>query len=372
MLWIVSQSDLVAKQSDLPNGYTELLDSLKAEITAARTQAALKVNQELICLYWRVGRHILYQQEAEGWGSKVIDRLSSDLRRTFPRMKGLSRTNLHYMRAFAAAWTDKEIVQQLAGQLPWGHNMVLLDRIETQDTRVWYTRNAVANGWTRNLLEHHISTQRHLREGQAPNNFADTVPEAQSELVSQIAHDPLNLEFLDLASETKERDLEQALLTDVQRFMLELGAGFSFVGSQFPVEVDNETFYIDLLFFHIPLNRYVVIDLKVGKFRPSDAGQVNFYVNVVDDKIALDHHESTIGLILCASKTQQVVKYALGGLSTPVGVSGFKTKPTSLDERVPTELKDQLPDTSELEAGLQRIASEHAEELELTDDEDTD
>ena len=352
--------------SDFQEDYLELFKLLKSEIAAARSRATLKVNSELIELYWRIGREILIRQENEGWGTKVIDRLSRDLTSEFPGMSGLSAGNLRHIRAFVSAWSEREICSQAVSRLPWGHNLALVYRLQQPAERLWYADQASKNGWSRSVLEHHISTQRHLREGQAPNNFASTVSAAHSELVSQIAHDPLNLEFLDLKTDAKERDLEQALLSDVQRFMLELGAGFSFVSSQFPIEVDGERFHIDLLFFHIPLNRYIVIDLKIGKFQPSDAGQVNFYVNVVDDNIALDRHEATIGLILCAGKTHQVVKYALGGLSTPLGVSGFKTKST-LQTRVPPELEDQLPTTSELVAGLQQIAAEHSEEIQAAE-----
>jgi len=353
----------VARPEALPSDYPELLERLKREIGAARTRAALAVNTELIGLYWRIGREILTRQEQEGWGSKVIERLSRDLRQEFPEMRGLSVRNLYYMRRFAASWPDSQIVQQPVAQLPWGHSVVLIDKLDIATERDWYARHAVEDGWSRKLLEHHIATCRHEREGRAITNFAETLPTPESDLVAQIVHEDYNLEFLGITEDVHERGIERSLVAEIERFMIELGAGFAFVGRQVPLDVEGEEFFIDMLFFHIPLNRYVVIELKLGKFRPQYAGQINFYVNVVDDQLRSEHHDSTIGLVLCASRNKTVARYALQGINRPVGVARFTAAAPTLVEKVPEELHDQLPELDRISAGVQRIVERHAEEV---------
>ena len=346
----------------LPDDYPELLELLKREIGAARTRAALAVNHELIALYWRIGREILAREEREGWGAKVIDRLAIDLRQEFPAMTGLSRTNLKYMRQFASYWPDGQIGPQPVGQLPWGHIRCLLDKLDDQAARMWYAERAFEQAWSRKLLEHNIATDRYEREGRALTNFSSTLPAAESELVQQIVHEDYNFEFLGLGGRIQEDKLERSLVAEIERFMIELGVGFAFVGRQVPLDVDGEEFFIDMLFFHIPLNRYVVIELKLGKFRPHYAGQVNFYVNVIDDRIRESHHEPTIGLVLCAGRNETVARYALGGIDRPVGVARYRTAPTLL-KRVPEELQDRLPRLEEISAGVQRIVERHAPEF---------
>jgi predicted nuclease of restriction endonuclease-like (RecB) superfamily len=369
-----------ARTPELPSDYADLLERLKREIGAARTRAALAVNEELIGLYWRIGREILARQEREGWGAKIIDRLAADLRAEFPEMKGLSVRNLEYMRQFAASWPDSQIapqpvaqlpvsswpdsqiVPQPVGQLPWGHVRCLLDKLDDPAARLWYAQSAVEHGWTRNLLEHHIATNRYEREGKALTNFSQALPAAESELVQQIVHEDYNFEFLGLAADVREDRLERSLIAETERFMVELGAGFAFVGRQVPLDVDGEEFFIDMLFFHIPLNRYVVIELKLGKFRPQYAGQINFYVNVVDDQLRQEQHESTIGLVLCASRNRTVARYALQGIARPVGVARYSATPT-LVEKLPDQLHDKLPELERISAGVQRIVERHADEI---------
>jgi predicted nuclease of restriction endonuclease-like (RecB) superfamily len=346
----------------LPYDYPELLERLKREIGGARTRAALAVNEELIGLYWRLGKEILARQGQEGWGAKVIEQLALDLRREFPEMKGLSRSNLHYMRQLAASWRDHEIVPQPVGQLPWGHIRCLLDKLDDSAPRVWYAQQAVEQGWSRKLLEHHVATGRYEREGRALTNFAHTLAPAESQLVQQIVHEDYSLEFLGLTGDVRESSLERSLIADIERFMIELGAGFAFVGRQVPLGVDGEEFFIDLLFFHIPLNRYVVIDLKLGKFRPQYAGQINFYVNVLDDQLRREHHEPTIGLVLCADRNETVARYALNGIDRPVGIARYNTTPT-LTEQVPEGLHAELPEVERISAGVQRIVERHTDEV---------
>ena len=254
-------------------------------------------------------------------------------------MRGLSRRNLHYMRAFADAWP--EIVQQAAAQLPWGHIMVLLDRVELQATREWYAAEAVRNGWSRAVLLNMVKSHLHLRAGAAPSNFADVLAPADSELVEQLLKDPYNFEFLSLSEKVAERTLEDALVERLKTFLLELGHGFAFVGRQVPLTVDGDEFFVDLLFYHYVSHRFVVVELKVESFVPEYAGKLNFYVNVVHDQLAGPGDSETIGIPLCADKNARVVEYALRGLSTPIAVSQY--------ELLPSEVRDVLPSAEELQ-----------------------
>lgn len=292
-------------------GYGDLLNELKARIRHAQVRASLAVNRELLQLYWHIGREILVRQEGEGWGSKVVERLAHDLRGEFPDMSGLSRTNLMYMRAFAEAYPDDPIVQQAVGQIPWGHNIVLLDKVKKPKIRTWYAGQTVQHGWSRNVLIHQIETGLHERQGQAVSNFGSTLPPAQSDLAHELLKDPYNFEFLDLGPEAQERDLERALLAHLRDFFLELGVGFSLVGNQYALEVNGQDYRLDLLFYHLKLRCFVVVDLKIGAFRPEDAGKMNFYLAAVDQQVRREEDLPSIGLILCKQKNRVVVEYAL-------------------------------------------------------------
>jgi predicted nuclease of restriction endonuclease-like (RecB) superfamily len=241
------------KRSDVPTDYAALLAELKERIAGARLKAALAVNSELILLYWQIGQDILRRQRDEGWGAKIIDRLAADLRHAFPEMTGLSARNLKYMRAFSEAYPDREFVQQLAAQLPWGHTMVLLDAVKKPDEREWYMRQTVENGWSRNVLVHQIDSGLYKRQGKALTNFKRTLPALQSDLAQQIVKDPYSFEFLSLSADMQERDLERGLLEHLRLFILELGKGFAFVGSQYHLEVGGQDYYLDLLFYHLRL-----------------------------------------------------------------------------------------------------------------------
>lgn len=343
-----------------PTSYGDVLERLKARIRSSRSRAALRVNLDLITLYWGIGREILDRQEREGWGTKIVERLSVDLRHAFPEMRGLSRSNLMSMRAFACAWPDEEVVQRVVGQLPWGHNIDLLHRLDQPGDRLFYAVRAIEHGWSRRTLQARIGSGLHEREGKALTNFAERLPTPSAEAVQRMTRDPYNLAFLDIEDDAEERDVERALLADMRAFMLELGAGFAFVGSQFRLEVGGDEFFIDLLFFHTVTNRYVVIDLKIGRFTPRDAGQINFYVNVVDDRLRLAHHEPTVGIVLCAGHNERVVRYALSGLAKPVGVARW-SGPRS-ETRVLAEAPDDvgLPAAGLLEGGFDRIVERHA------------
>jgi predicted nuclease of restriction endonuclease-like (RecB) superfamily len=331
----------------IPEGYDEFLRGLKERIRTAQVRAALAVNRELVLLYWRIGQDILERQRQSGWGSKVIDRLAADLRSAFPEMSGFSPRNLKYMRAFAEAWPDEDFVQQVAAQLPWFHNCTILDKLKNLAERIWYAQQTIENGWSRNILIHQIESNLFHRKGKAITNFDRTLPAPQSELAQQIIKDPYNFDFLSLGSEAKERDLERGLIAQLQKFLLELGVGFAFVGSQYPLEVDGEDFFIDLLFYHLKLQCFVVIDLKMDQFRPEYAGKMNFYLSAVDDLLKHSSDQPSLGIILCKTKKKMVVEYALRDTSKPLGVAEYR-----ITAALPERLKGNLPSIEDLEAEL--------------------
>jgi len=338
---------VVRAGTPLPAGYASFLDGLKTRIRAAQVKAALAVNAELVLLYWRIGRDILVRQDKEGWGARVIDRLSADLRAAFPEMQGFSPRNLKYMRAFAEAWPEPAFVQQVAAQLPWFHNCTLLDRVKGKDVRAWYARQTIEHGWSRNVLLAQIETRVHERAGKALTNFKGTLPPPHSDLAQQTLKDPYVFDFLTLGPDAQERDLERGLLEHVRDFLLELGVGFAFVGSQVHLEVGGEDFYIDLLFFHLRLRCFVVIELKTGEFKPEYAGKMNFYLSAVDAQLRGEGDHPSIGLVLCKEKNKVVVEYALRDTKKPIGVSAYR-----LLEKLPAKLKGNLPTVEELEAEL--------------------
>jgi predicted nuclease of restriction endonuclease-like (RecB) superfamily len=327
--------------------YQDLLTLLKGRIRTAQVRAASAVNQELVLLYWGIGKEILIRQKTEGWGAKVIDQLAKDLHQAFPEMRGFSPRNLKYMRALAEAWPDEAIVQQAAAQLPWFHNCILLDKVKNREERLWYIRQAIEHGWSRNVLVIHIESGLYRRQGKAVTNFQATLPPPQSDLAQQLLKDPYNFDFLTLTTEAHERDLEQGLIGHLRSFLLELGVGFAFVGSQVPLEVGGEDFKLDLLFYHLKLRCFVVIDLKMTAFKPEYAGKMNFYLSVVDDMLRHPDDKPSIGLVLCKSKNGIVAEYALRDIGKPLGISAFQHL-----EKLPEQLKGTLPTIEEIEAEL--------------------
>lgn len=340
-------SDKPVKLTPAPSGYADWLADLKTRIHSAQQRAALAVNRELVLLYWQIGQDILARQAAQGWGAKVIERLSQDLRSAFPEMKGFSRANLMYMRAFAAAWPDEKIVQQAVGQLPWGHNLVLLSQLKDPAQRLAYAESAIQHGWSRNVLNIHIETRLLERSGKAVSNFSTTLPAPQSDLARESLKDPYRFDFLGLSREAGERAIENALVKHVTEFLLELGAGFAFVGRQVLLDVGGDEFFIDLLFYHLKLRCYVVIELKGGKFKPEHLGQLSFYLTAVDEQIKHPQDNPTIGLLLCKSKNKVVAEYALRQNTQPLGVAEYK-----LIESLPPELATDLPSIEQIEQEL--------------------
>lgn len=330
-----------------PDSYPQFLADLKIRIRAAQLRASVAVNRELVLLYWQIGRDILYRQQRENWGAKVIDRLATDLKREFPDMKGFSVRNLKYMRRFAEVWTEDEFVQQVAAQLPWFHNCVLLDKVANDDIRKWYARAAIHHGWSRAVLVHQIESDLHGRQGKAITNFDRALPPPQSDLAQEVTKDPYNFDFLMLGEEAHERDLERGLMEHLRKFLLELGVGFAFVGSQYPLTVGGEEFRIDLLFYHLRLRCYVVIDLKAVPFQPEFAGKMNFYLSAVNSLLRHSDDQPSIGLILCKTKNQVIAEYALEDYSKPIGISEYR-----LAESLPDKLQGSLPTVEELESEL--------------------
>lgn len=333
----------------LPNGYRETLEVLKGRVRDARLRAQRTVNTELIELYWHIGSEILIQRDRQGWGTKVVQKLAEDLRAEFPDMTGLSRSNLQYMRAFAAAWNESSIVQQPVGQLPWGHIITLLDKLNDASSRDWYASAAVEYGWSRNVLSNMIMNESMERTGAAPSNFTRSLSPADSELAQQVAKDPYAFEFLGLTGEVAERDLERALTERIVDTLRELGPGFAFVGRQVHFDVGGDDFYIDLLFFHVEQLRYFVIELKTGKFQPEYAGKLNFYVALVDDQLKLPAHRETVGILICGSKNEHTVRYALGRADSPMAVSTYTY------ESLPAGEKEALPGAEELSAAFDQL-----------------
>jgi predicted nuclease of restriction endonuclease-like (RecB) superfamily len=339
-----------------PAGYAVWLTELKSRIADARRRAVVAVNSELVRLYWGLGRDILQKQARLGWGAKVIDKLAHDLRVAFPEMRGFSRANLMYMRAFAEAWPDEAIVQQLVGQLSWGANLVLLARTKGEAERRYYAQKAVTYGWSRNLLLHHIESRDYERRGRATTNFGSRLSETHAALAVEALKDPYRFDFLGVGDEAHERDVENALVAHISRFLLELGAGFAFVGRQVHLEVGGEDFYIDLLFYHLRLRCYVVVELKAGEFRPEHAGKLNFYLSAVDSQVRGELDNPTIGLLLCKTKNRIIAEYALRDASKPMGVAEYQ-----LVHALPAQLETSLPSIEQLEQELEDPAGHHHE-----------
>lgn len=337
----------------LPPDYAAWLTELKGRIHAAQQRATLAVNRELVLLYWQIGRDILARQGREGWGAKVIDRLAHDLRSAFPEMKGFSPRNLKYMRAFAEAWPEAEFVQQAAAQLPWFHLCTLIDKLKTRQERDWYLAKAAEHNWSRNVLVMQIETRLLARSGSAVTNFAATLPKPQSDLARESLKDPYRLDFLGLGEEAQERAIETALVEHITGFLLELGTGFAYVGRQVLLEVGGEDFFIDLLFYHLKLRCYVVIELKAGAFKPEHLGQLGFYLTAVDREVKHEQDNATIGLLLCKTKNKVVAEYALGTNTQPMGIAEYK-----LVESLPADLQTSLPSIESIEQALADGAAE--------------
>jgi predicted nuclease of restriction endonuclease-like (RecB) superfamily len=327
--------------------YRHWFAELKQRVERARQRAVASVNRELVTLYWQIGRDILDRQQKQGWGAGVVDQLARDLKAAFPDMRGFSPRNLKYMRALAHAFPEPEFVQQPVAQLPWSHVVTLLDKLDDTAQQLWYAQKSLEHGWSRSVLTMQIETAAHARSGSAVTNFAERLPPPQSDLARDALKDPYIFDFLGLTESAQERDIERALTQHITRFLLELGAGFAFVGRQYRLEVGGDEFFIDLLFYHLKLRCYVVVELKTTPFKPEYAGQLNFYLSAIDAEVKAPEDQPTIGLLLCKEKNRLVAEYALRGVAKPMGVAEYQ-----LLRKVPESLETGLPSIDQIEAEL--------------------
>ena len=331
-------------------GYTAWVTELKQRIQSAQQRASLSVNLELVLLYWQIGRDILARQQAQGWGAKVIDQLAKDLTAAFPDMKGFSRRNLLYMRSFAEQWPDAEFVQQAVAQIPWGHNILILSKSSTETEARFYIEQTLEQGWSRDVLALQLKSNLHARAAKAVSNFSSTLPSPQSDLAQQTFKDPYTFDFMTMTLPYNERDVERQLTQHITQFLLELGKGFAFIGRQYPLEIAGNDYYIDLLFYHVTLKCYVVVELKNRKFIPEYAGKLNFYLSAVDSLLKREDDQPTIGLLLCRDKNNIEVEFALRDMNKPMGVSEY-----TLVETLPDNLKGAMPTVEEIEQDLQQL-----------------
>ncbi len=335
--------------ASLPESYATTLQEIKTHLRNARVRAVLAANPIVIEAYWHTGKIILARQQEAAWGAKVIDRLAADLQEAFPDTDGLSSRNLLAMKVFAREFPDGPIAQQPVAQLPWGHVLQIMQRIKDPAARDFYIRESLAHGWSRSIMEIQIQNQLHLRAGKALNNFAITMPPADSDMATQLFKDPYLFDFLGTADPRREAEVDQSLVDHIQKFLLELGTGFAFVGRQVRLEVGDEDYSLDLLFYHLKLRRYVVIELKARAFTPGDVGQLNLYLSAVDDLLRHPDDQPTIGLLLCRKKNRLVAEYALRGLDQSIAVAAWQTQ---LTESLPEALRSSLPTIDEIEAEL--------------------
>jgi len=335
--------------AEMPEGYADFIIEIKERITKKRLETVIAANSAMIVLYWEIGNAILKRQENEGWGAKVIDRLSHDLRTEFPEMNGFSPRNLKYMRKLAESWPDIEIVQRTVALIPWRSNITLLDKLTDPDTRLWYAKKTVEYGFGKDMLVFQIESQLHKRQGAAVQNFAASMPPAQSDFANQIFKDPYVFDFLGTADPRKEAELEQKLIDHIQKFLLELGQGFAFVGRQVHLELGGSDYYIDLLFYHLKLRCYVVVELKAGEFDPGYISKLNMYLNVANDVLRHSDDKPSIGLLLVKSKNKLVVEYSLAGFGNPIGVANWQR---DIQKSLPENLKASLPTIEEIEKEL--------------------
>jgi len=339
--------------------YVTFIKDVKTRIQTAQIKAAVRVNQELLTLYWDLGEQIVEKQRESKWGDGFLEQVSRDLRDEFPSMKGFSRRNLYDMRRWVLYWSanwrqavaklESEFVRQLVAQIPWGHNLLIINKIEECGSAMFYVRKTIENNWSRAVLTHQIESGLYQRDGKAITNFEATLPAPHSDLARQTLKDPYSFDFLMLRERHDERELENALVDHITTFLLELGEGFSYMGRQFKLDVSGDEYFMDLLFYHVVLHCYVVVELKTKKFKPEFVGKLNFYISVVDDLLKAAQDSPSIGILICKSKNDTVVEYALRDVNKPMGVSEY-----IITKNLPSELKSSLPSIEEIEAEVDR------------------
>ena len=346
----------IKKKTDalrLDTNYKIFLTDIKKRLKESQLRAAFAVNKELINFYWQLGREIIEKQKMFKWGDRFLTQFSDDLRKAVPDLQGFSVTNLKRMRLFARTYPDFEIGPQPVDQLPWGHIFIILHKVTSEEARNWYSEQTVKNGWSRAILQMQIETDLYARQAKKEKkltNFKEHLPKAQSDLAHDILKDPYHFDFLTIQGKAHERAIEEGLIAHMRDFLLELGQGFAFVGSQVPLTIDDQEFFVDLLFYHLNLRAFVVCELKASKFKPEHTGQLSFYLSAVDDLLRKEGDNQTIGILLCQSKNKVVAEYALRNINAPIGVSEYK-----LSKSLPKELKTSLPTVEELEAELNEM-----------------
>ncbi len=321
----------------LEKDFKDIVLNIKNEIKTSQTKTMIEVNKNLITLYFKLGKIL---SENSKYGKSFIKNVSTELKLEFPNMKGFSERNLNYMKLFYEEYRDDENLQQLVANLPWGHNLLLMEKFKDKKIRKLYAQATVENGWSRNVLSFQIDGQYHLRVGNSANNFNNTLPNPNSDLVNNVIKDPYIFDFITLKDGYKEKELETAMINKIRDVLLELGNGFSFVGNQYKLTVGNDDYYIDLLFYHLKLRCYIVVELKANSFKPEYAGKMNFYLNAVNDMLKSEFDNPSIGLILCQEKDKLTAQYSLKGIEQPIGVSSYeiaKFLPEDILRELPTE-----------------------------------
>lgn len=339
--------------SELPDSYQMLFGDIKQKIQSSQLRAVLAVNAEMIMLYWQIGNSIAQRQIEKGWSAGVIPQLAKDLKEEFPGLKGYSQRNLSYMLRFVKEYQDDAILQQPVAKLPWGHNILLIEKIKDQKLRFWYAQKCIENNWSRDVLDLQIKNQLFERQGKSINNFEATLPKPLSDLAVQTLKDPYIFDFLNLDQKYREKDIENQLVLHLAKFLLELGKGFAFVGSQYPLEVADKNYYLDLLFYHTKLKCYIVIELKNTRFAPEYTGKLNFYLSAVDSLIKEENDNPTIGILLCKDKNNLEAEFALRGITKPIGISEI-----NFVESLPDNLKSSLPTIEELENEFRKFEND--------------
>ena len=328
--------------------YINWVNELKTLIQRTQIKASISVNRELMSLYWTIGKSISEKVNTANWGSSVVEELSKDLKEEFPNQKGFSRSNLFSMKKWFEFYSQSEIdiekIQQLVGQIPWGHNVVIISKSKNIEEAIFYSNKTIENNWSRSVLLHQIELNLYERHGKAITNFTETLPAPHSELATETLKDPYKFDFLTLQEKALEKDIEIQLVKHITSFLLELGTGFSFVGQQVPVKIDNQDFFIDLLFYHIKLKCYVVVEIKAIEFKAEFAGKMNLYLSAIDDSLKTEAENPTIGLLLCKSKSEIIAEYALRGMTQPIGIAEYE-----INNAIPKEIKTELPTIEEIE-----------------------
>jgi predicted nuclease of restriction endonuclease-like (RecB) superfamily len=336
------------KKMKLDSDYSQWLKELKNKIRSVQLKTAIKVNFEMLNFYWELGADIAEKQAVAKWGDGLLTNLSRDLMKEFPEVKGFSKRNLELIRKWYCFWQEKmPNAKQLATQIPWWHNVLIITKVKKPDEALFYVQKTISNSWSRSVLTHHIESDLYAREGKAINNFKATLPKPQSDLAKETIKDPYNFDFLTIREKHDEKELEAALVNHVTKFLLELGAGFSYIGKQYRIEIAGEEFFIDLLFYHVKLHCYVIVELKSQKFKPEYIGKLNFYVSAIDDILRTDKDNPTIGILICKSKNKTIVEYTLKDINKPIGISEY-----NITKNLPKNFKFSLPSIEEIENEL--------------------